>query len=405
MPHSSDEPPSDRISAGPPAARPPESPENAGTRPSLPSNSAEDLTTSNDPQSGMVDNGEAPRFPRRRRRRRRRPPRTADPAMVTAEGQSQAIEPTIAGDALQTADLGVTPPRYGEPHRRRRRRRGLQRVAGPTEAPVSEAPALQNASLPDSEPPDGTLREHRSPPRRGRRPPRPASSIDEAGTGLPGGARAPAVGSEPPEGQPRAPTHSRRRRRWPPRATDATTADADQAAGSAPVEITPAVVPRGRSAPYRGPRARGPDNHRTGSGDGRTTRGAEGRNRASRDRRARSKGAPSPADRRQGTGRVASKKGPEQRLYALESVVDRGFEDIPEAAEEGATRRVPWTIIKRTVADQQSGKPISTVYVLQRDGIDTEFPSLGTARAAANKTIIHPEKLTLSKAEHAAAKK
>jgi len=57
------------------------------------------------------------------------------------------------------------------------------------------------------------------------------------------------------------------------------------------------------------------------------------------------------------------------------------------------------------VADQQSGKPISAVYVLQRDGIDTEFPSLGTARAAANKTIIHPEKLTLSKAEHAAAKK
>ena len=360
MPHSSDEPPSDRISAGPPAARPAESAENAATRPRPPSNSTEDLTISNDPQRGTADNGEAPRFPRRRRRRRRRPPRTADLAMVTAEGQSQATEPTIAGDALQTADLPVTPPRYGEPHRRRRRRRGLQRVAGPTEAPGSEAPALPNASLPDS---------------------------------------------EPSEGQPREPTHSRRRRRWPPRATDATTAGADQAAGSAPVEIAPAVVPRGRSAPYRGPRARGPDNHRTGSEDGRTTRGPEGRNRASRDRRARSKGAPSSADRGQRTGRDASKKGPEQRLYALESVVDRGFEDIPEEAEEGATRRVPWTIIKRTVADQQSGKPISAVYVLQRDGIDTEFPSLGTARAAANKTIIHPEKLTLSKAEHAAAKK
>jgi len=86
-------------------------------------------------------------------------------------------------------------------------------------------------------------------------------------------------------------------------------------------------------------------------------------------------------------------------------VVDRGFEDVPEEAEDSATRRVPWTIIKRTVADQQSGKPISAIYVLQRDGIDTEFPSLGTARAAANKTIVHPEKLTLSKAEHAAAKK
>ena len=56
------------------------------------------------------------------------------------------------------------------------------------------------------------------------------------------------------------------------------------------------------------------------------------------------------------------------------------------------------------VADQQSGKAVSAVYVLQRDGVDTEFPNLGAARAAANKTIVHPEKLTLSKAEHAAAK-
>jgi hypothetical protein len=54
------------------------------------------------------------------------------------------------------------------------------------------------------------------------------------------------------------------------------------------------------------------------------------------------------------------------------------------------------------VRDQ--GKPISAVYVLQREGAETEFPSLGTARAAANKTIVHPEKLTMSKAEHAAAK-
>jgi hypothetical protein len=87
-------------------------------------------------------------------------------------------------------------------------------------------------------------------------------------------------------------------------------------------------------------------------------------------------------------------------------VVDRGFEDVPDEAEaDSAIRRVHWTITKRTVADQQSGKPISATYVLKRDGVDTEFPSLGTARAAANKTIIHPEKLTLSKAEHAAAKK
>jgi hypothetical protein len=72
--------------------------------------------------------------------------------------------------------------------------------------------------------------------------------------------------------------------------------------------------------------------------------------------------------------------------------------------DDSEPRRVDWTIIKRMVADQQSGKAISAVYVLQRDGVDTEFPNLGAARAAANKTIVHPEKLTLSKAEHAAAK-
>ena len=76
-----------------------------------------------------------------------------------------------------------------------------------------------------------------------------------------------------------------------------------------------------------------------------------------------------------------------------------------DEVEDNLIRRVHWTIIKRTVADQENGKPISVTYVLKRDGVDTEFPGLGAARAAANKTIVHPEKLTLSKAEHAAAKK
>jgi hypothetical protein len=83
-------------------------------------------------------------------------------------------------------------------------------------------------------------------------------------------------------------------------------------------------------------------------------------------------------------------------------VVDRGFEDVVDAAEDNLTRRVHWTITKRTVADQESGKPISATYVLKRDGVDTEYPGLGAARAAVNKTIVHPEKLTLSKADHAA---
>jgi len=48
---------------------------------------------------------------------------------------------------------------------------------------------------------------------------------------------------------------------------------------------------------------------------------------------------------------------------------------------------------------------MSAVYVVQRDGVDSEFPSLGAARDTVNKKIVHPEKLTRSKAEHAAAKK
>jgi hypothetical protein len=133
-------------------------------------------------------------------------------------------------------------------------------------------------------------------------------------------------------------------------------------------------------------------------------RGGERRDRDSLDRRERGRGRPGESERRRGKGRDETKKQVEQRLYARESVVDRGFEDVTDEAGDSETRRVHWTIIKRMVADQQSGKAISAVYVLQRDGVDTEFPNLGTARAAAKKTIVHPEKLTMSKAEHAAAK-
>jgi hypothetical protein len=86
----------------------------------------------------------------------------------------------------------------------------------------------------------------------------------------------------------------------------------------------------------------------------------------------------------------------------MDSIVDRGFDDVED--EEGA-RRVSWTIVKRTTADQLSRKATATSYVLQRDGVDSEFPSLGAARTAVNKTIVHPEKLTRSKAEHVSAKK
>jgi len=102
-----------------------------------------------------------------------------------------------------------------------------------------------------------------------------------------------------------------------------------------------------------------------------------------------------------GRGRDAPRRV-ERKLYSVDSVVDRGFEDVEE---EAGSRRVHWTIVKRTTADQISRKPVSALYVVQRDGVDSEFPNLGAARGAVNKTIVHPEKLTRSKAEYAAEKK
>lgn len=109
-------------------------------------------------------------------------------------------------------------------------------------------------------------------------------------------------------------------------------------------------------------------------------------------------------DRPSGRGRdAAPPRRAERKLYSFNSVVDRGFDDVEE--EEAGTRRVHWTIVKRTTADQISRKPVSALYVVQRDGVDSEFPNLGAARNAVNKTIVHPEKLTCSKAEYAAEKK
>ena len=299
MPHSSDDPSSDRIDAESPSAP---SPEGVASEPTSPSEV--------NPAAGSSE----PTRPFRRRRRRRRPPRPAHPAEAVAPPQNQTERPATAEDSGESGDLAATPPPEGGPRRRRRRRR---------------------------------------------RPPRPA---------------------------------------------EASAAEADKTVTPSAAEGTPAGVPRNRSVPHRGARSRGASNRRRGDGQPSERRPA-GDSRRAPDRRRRGKGSPSRNDRRQERDRAPPRKKPEPRLYALEAIVDRGFEDLVDAAEDNLTRRVHWTIIKRTVADQESGKPISATYVLKRDGVDTEFPGLGAARAAANKTIVHPEKLTLSKAEHAAAKK
>lgn len=111
-------------------------------------------------------------------------------------------------------------------------------------------------------------------------------------------------------------------------------------------------------------------------------------------------------------GRGDRRDKPAPKLYSFESVVDRGFEDVAmpppaegEAPPESGTRRIDWQIVKRTVADQRAAKTVSAQYILKRDGAETEFPNLGAARAAVNKTIVHPEKLTKAKADYPSTKK
>ena len=381
---------------------------------------AEMAPAETNPQSGGASTAEAPRFPRRRRRRHRRP----RPNQTAAEGQEQVTEPSLVGDPPPTVDLSASPP-----HRRRRRRhRGPRREAdaapatdeqprvteGAPDAPSSIAqsgdavtdPVSPESSADAAETPTSENSESKpdARPRRRRRRRRPPVSVEAApADGAPSTENAPDAA-----GEPRA---SERRRRFPRGGAGAR--GEQQTAGGSPADgyRGPRTArPRQRRGPAEGlpdrmrrdadAAERGPASGRQDLRDG----GPERRDRDSRDRRARGRGRSGEAERRRGRGRDEPKKQAEQRLYARESVVDRGFEDVTDEAADSEPRRVHWTIIKRMVADQQSGKPISAVYVLQRDGVDTEFPSLGTARAAANKTIIHPEKLTLSKAEHVAAK-
>ena len=362
MPNSSDDRSSDPISAETPSGRS-EGSEREPAGSTLPP-SAERVSEGNDLQIRTTDSGDALRPPRRRRRRRR-PPRGANtanavPQVTTEQPPTAADEP--ASEAIPAAPLPAT----NEPRRRRRRRRGPPRNAGTAET-VGEATQV-------------------------------AESMAEASSNV----TSPSDG-ERQQDRPTEQMHRRRRRR-PPRPPMPGGDGTNTTVTASAAEQTPAASPRHRSTPYAGSHNRGPRNRPSGGDRSRETR-PTGDNRAPSGGRARGRGARGPDNRRQGRDRDTLSNRPEPRLYALESVVDRGFEDVVDASEDNLTRRVHWTIIKRMVADQGSGKPISATYVLQRDGIDTEFPGLAAARAAANKTIVHPEKLTLSKAEHAAAKK
>jgi hypothetical protein len=368
MPHSSDEPTSDRSGVEAPGIPPAEGPASEPNSPSGPSPVPDHVSAEGDPQSSTADGDAVSGLPRRRRRRRRRPPRQTDPTQVAAAPQEQAEPLATAGEVSDSGDLPAVSPDSAGPRRRRRRRRGPPREPGAAEA-------VAGAAAEAADPASG-------------------SSLDIAS----------ASDGEPRPDQLHGQPRHRRRRRPPPPPPESSAAEIDRVADGVAARSSRAGAPQYRSGPYRGPQNRGARNPR--NGDERSPeRGPARDDRRSADRRAGGKRPPARGDRRQGRDRDAPSKRPQPRLYALEAIVDRGFEDVVDAAEDNLTRRVHWTIVKRTVADQESGKPISAVYVLKREGLDTEFPGLGAARAAANKTIVHPEKLTLSKAEHAAAKK
>ncbi|MBV8736327.1 MAG: hypothetical protein JO007_03530 [Alphaproteobacteria bacterium] len=360
---------------------------------------------------------------------------------VSLDSIAESADPRPDEAAAETnLASGAAAPASDRPHRRRRRRRPPPAVLGSAPAalgsalpPLDAAPAsgIGDAAAPEGSAEDtaGLASEGRSErpalhlrrPVRGRRQlPRPpglqpgaAENTPALGTAAEGEGLAAAPGGEAPSGTPRPEgevPRRRRRRRPGPRPPGAAAASETQSL-EAPQQF--GRPPRGRDRRRGDERSRTaqPDRNRDGQpqrrgpGGGSRDREAGGPGRRERDdRAARGRGPDGRREGQRGRGRDAAPRRVELKLYTLESMVDRGFEDVPDEAEESGSRRVHWTIIKRTVADQKSGKPISTTYVLQREDSETEFPNLGTARAAANKTIIHPEKLTMSKAEHAAAK-
>jgi hypothetical protein len=270
-----------------------------------------------------------------------------------APASNDAASPLEGASPPGSAPAGQ--PAGDQPHRRRRRRRrrGPRPEGAPQPGVAADAPASEASAG------DGQTAEAVS-----------ADSLQPA--------TAPAG---PHEGRPgRGPRHRRGRGRRDFRPRER------QGEGGAPAE---------GGAPERAPRDRDHDRPRRGPRDRDERRG---KGKGDRDRRDRGK-------RPFGKGRDDFRKKPEPKLYSFESVVDRGFEDVADPANEGATRRAEWTIVKRTVADQKAARTVSAVYVLKRDGADTEFANLAAARTAVNKTIVHPEKLTRAKADYPSTKK
>jgi hypothetical protein len=315
-------------------------------------------------------------------------PTAETPNTGAAPPSGGGTQPAVPAPVPNEASPSIAPT--GDPTRRRRRRRRRHRRP-PADAAGANGTTAAGAGSPTA--PEASAQ------------PAPGDSSAAA----PGGPTAP---GQAPGGEGRR----RRRRHRRPRSDSAA-----QAAGTNPSLATADAIaePRPGQDAQR-PRGDRPPRHRRGHRG--TQRDEREREERRRDQRGASTGdnregrardprrshqkdeARGPKHRRQGRERGDVRRKPEPKLYRLESIVDRGFEDVADPATEGATRRVDWIIVKRTTADQRTARALSAVYVLRRDGNDTEFAHLSAARAAVHKTIAHPEKLTLSKADHAAAK-
>ena len=371
-----------------PAAEPSPAPaaEAAGT-------GAEHPTTRQDePAAGMPH--------RRRRRRRHRPLRAAAAAPAAAGGDSPVAAPAEAAPAggspaAETANPGEP---VGEnsvargpsaeaagaseslrPRRRRRRRRAPPRALGSALPPV-EGPAGPVAGEEPAEAQDGgeaspaTLR-LRLPVRPRRRLARPPG----LSPGAEGAAAAETHAGEAAPGAPRAvefPRH-RRRRRPPPRPAAAAADGATAAAEAAPIELQPA--PRSHGRRYGEEQARetrreaASEPRRRGAAGGPRGPDAEVRGGHARERGPRGRG---PGGGRDGQrGRDATPRGGPSKSSTRSNrwsiAVSRMSPTRPRTAAPAGSH---WIIVKRTVADQKSGKAMSATYVLQREGAEPNFP-------------------------------
>ena len=330
---------------------------------------------------------------------KRAPETASDETPSAAAGSAAAPDPAPQAEQGQQAgpqpgEPPIAQPPTGMPRRRRRRRR-RRRAGQPTNAenvPVSATGAETLSGTATASPVAGEA----APPGQQSEPssPQPGSSPS----------------AEAAPDRPRNPRRRRRRRR--PR-LPGDGASASREAGASPTLESPPgeLAAHKDSAPDSKPRPARWARHGRGKEAVQEPGSREGGGRGSAPRKpghwgkdARARGPGSPKHRPYGGKRgVPDKK--EQKLYSSEAVVDHGFEDIAAGDDGSEARRIDWTIIKRTVADQRSTRTVSTVYVLRRDGVDTEFPYLGAARAAVNKKIVHPEKLTRPKSDYAAVAK